>query len=123
MTGRVRTFSDYRGYGFFTGDDGRDFFVHHTMIDAEGFRSLQRGDAVEFDPVETPRGWQAWKVVPQVGAVPATKTGRRLRLRPNPFTPQDPVVDPNKFAGRAEPLANAIDCLFNNKNLLVTGPR
>jgi MoxR-like ATPase len=48
---------------------------------------------------------------------------RKTRLKPNPFTPQEPVTDPNKFAGRGEAIRNAVDALFNNKNIIVTGER
>ena len=64
--GTVKWFDDRKGYGFITpADGGKDVFVHHTAIKAEGFRSLGEGQAVEFDVVDGPKGKQAANVVKQ----------------------------------------------------------
>jgi CspA family cold shock protein len=64
-TGKVKWFNDQKGYGFITPDDGgRDLFVHFTEIQGEGFRSLQEGQAVEFEKVEAEKGPKAAKVRP-----------------------------------------------------------
>ena len=47
--GIVKWFSDQKGYGFIEQEDGPDVFVHHTSINATGFRSLKEGDRVTFD--------------------------------------------------------------------------
>ncbi len=61
--GTVKWFDDRKGYGFITPTDGgKDVFVHHTAIKAEGFRSLAEGQAVEFDIVDGPKGKQAANV-------------------------------------------------------------
>ncbi|MGO9320022.1 MAG: cold-shock protein, partial [Solirubrobacteraceae bacterium] len=50
-TGTVKWFSDDKGFGFITPDDGdKDLFVHHTGINGEGYRSLQEGAKVSYDP-------------------------------------------------------------------------
>ena len=62
--GTVKWFNDSKGYGFISRENGRDVFVHHTAINAEGFRSLAEGQAVEFDVVAGPKGDQAANVRP-----------------------------------------------------------
>ena len=55
--GTVKWFNDQKGFGFITPDDGsKDCFVHHSAIQAQGFRSLDEGQAVEFDVVAGPKG-------------------------------------------------------------------
>lgn len=62
--GTVKWFNDAKGYGFITARDcERDVFVHHTSIQAEGFRTLDQGEVVEFDLVDGPKGPKAENVV------------------------------------------------------------
>jgi len=61
--GTVKWFNDSKGYGFITPEEGPDVFVHHSAIAAEGFRSLQEGDQVEFTTESGPKGPQASNVV------------------------------------------------------------
>ena len=62
--GTVKWFSDQKGYGFVTPDDGsKDVFVHHTAIQGEGFKSLQEGQTIEFEVTQGPKGPQASNVV------------------------------------------------------------
>lgn len=61
--GKVKWFNDSKGYGFITPDDGsKDVFVHHQSIVAEGFRSLNEGDSVQYDVTEGQKGPQAANV-------------------------------------------------------------
>jgi len=63
-TGKVKWFSDTKGYGFITRDDGgRDVFVHHSAIEGVGFKTLAEGEAVEFEVEEGPKGPRAVNVV------------------------------------------------------------
>ena len=62
--GKVKWFNDAKGFGFIQGDGvEKDIFVHHTAIQADGFRSLSEGDQVEFDLIEGPKGPKAEKVI------------------------------------------------------------
>ncbi len=61
-TGTVKWFNDAKGFGFISQEGGEDVFVHHTAIVAEGFRSLQEGQKVEFEVKKGPKGLQAANV-------------------------------------------------------------
>lgn len=62
MKGKVKWFSNQKGYGFITAEDGKDVFVHHTAILGEGYKSLNEGQEVEFDVTSGPKGQQASNV-------------------------------------------------------------
>lgn len=56
-TGTVKWFNDTKGFGFITPENGgKDCFVHHSAIQAQGFRTLAEGDRVEFDVVQGAKG-------------------------------------------------------------------
>ncbi|MEE2669660.1 MAG: cold shock domain-containing protein [Gemmatimonadota bacterium] len=62
--GSVKWFNDQKGFGFITPEDGsKDCFVHHTSIQAEGFKTLAEGAQVEFDVVEGQKGPAAENVI------------------------------------------------------------
>jgi CspA family cold shock protein len=60
--GTVKWFNDQKGYGFISATDGKDYFVHHSSIVADGFRTLKEGAKVEFDIEKTDRGPRAVQV-------------------------------------------------------------
>ncbi|NBK97962.1 MAG: cold-shock protein [Erysipelotrichia bacterium] len=61
-TGKVKFFNAEKGYGFITAEDGKDIFVHFSAIQVDGFKTLEEGQAVNFDVVEGDRGPQASNV-------------------------------------------------------------
>jgi CspA family cold shock protein len=61
--GSVKWFSDQKGYGFITPENGNDVFVHHSAIQGEGYKSLAEGQQVEFEITQGPKGEQATNVV------------------------------------------------------------
>ena len=63
MVGKVKWFSAEKGYGFIEREDGGDVFVHFSAIQSEGFKTLEEGQAVQFDVTQGNRGEQAANVV------------------------------------------------------------
>jgi CspA family cold shock protein len=61
-TGRVKWFNDQKGFGFILNDAGKDVFVHHTVIEGTGFKTLKDGEVVDFDFEDGPKGTRATKV-------------------------------------------------------------
>ena len=61
--GKVKWFSNDKGYGFIEADDGEDVFVHFTGILSEGFKTLDEGQSVSFEIIEGNRGPQAANVL------------------------------------------------------------
>ncbi len=64
IIGNVKWFNSGKGYGFLTRENGPDVFVHFTAIRADGFRTLEDGQRVEFSIEQGPKGLQAKDVVP-----------------------------------------------------------
>jgi CspA family cold shock protein len=62
IKGTVKWFNESKGFGFLSREGGPDVFVHHSEIRAEGFRTLNEGDAVQFDVVDSPKGPRAANV-------------------------------------------------------------
>ena len=60
--GTVKWFNNQKGYGFITGEDGSDVFVHYSGLNMEGFKSLEEGAAVEYEITDGAKGTQATNV-------------------------------------------------------------
>jgi len=65
--GKVKWFDSKKGFGFLLDPEGKDVFVHYTAIEGDGFRTLKRGEDVEFEVVEDEKGMQAQKVTRKNG--------------------------------------------------------
>ncbi len=61
-TGKVKWFNDQKGFGFIAADNGKDVFVHHSVIEGEGFRTLQENETVEYEYEDSDKGMKATKV-------------------------------------------------------------
>jgi len=62
VKGKVKWFSNQKGYGFITPENGKDVFVHHSVIQGDGYKSLEEGQEVEFEINQGPKGEQAANV-------------------------------------------------------------
>jgi CspA family cold shock protein len=62
IEGTVKWFNESKGFGFLSREGGPDVFVHHTEIMADGYRTLNEGDRVRFEVVDSPKGPRAAKV-------------------------------------------------------------
>ena len=70
VRGNVKWFDPKKGYGFIIGPESQDVFVHYSQILGDGFRSLKDGEEVEYELVNSDKGWQAQAVQHEV-ATPA----------------------------------------------------
>lgn len=62
MTGTVKWFNAEKGYGFIKDEEGKDIFVHFSSINSDGYKTLEEGQKVTYDLVESDRGLQAKNV-------------------------------------------------------------
>ena len=69
-TGKVKWFNDQKGFGFITsGNGGKDVFVHHSVIEGQGFKTLQENETVEYEFEDGAKGMKATKVRRLMGAL------------------------------------------------------
>ncbi len=128
MKGKVKFYKDIYCYGFAEGEDGKDYYINESEIIRPGYRTLSEGEMIQFTPGITAKGRIAREIVP-FGLSLIDKESFQGKdtvhtiIKSNPFTPQDPITNPSKFVGRKDSLLNAIDALYNGKNILIEGAR
>ena len=59
MKGTVKWFNNQKGYGFISDENGKDVFVHYSGLEMEGYKTVEEGQAVEFEVVDGAKGPQA----------------------------------------------------------------
>lgn len=74
LNGKVKWFSDAKGYGFIEVEGRKDLFVHFSAIQKQGYKSLAEGEAVSFEIEEGDKGPQAAQVTPDLSAEAAAET-------------------------------------------------
>jgi CspA family cold shock protein len=82
VEGTVKWFDPKKGFGFITGPEGQDIFVHYTQIEGDGFRILADGSPVRYDAEHGAKGWHATRVVrleAEVTVRPINRTSRSPR--------------------------------------------
>ena len=82
IEGTVKWFNESKGFGFLSREGGPDVFVHHTEIKADGFRTLNEGDRVRFEVVDSPKGPRAANVSQDLAARRAADQRARGRKAP-----------------------------------------
>lgn len=63
MKGTVKWFNEEKGFGFITGEDGKDVFVHFSQINKNGFKTLKENEEVEYSVTKSVRGMQAENII------------------------------------------------------------
>jgi CspA family cold shock protein len=77
--GTVKWFNNTMKYGFVLSEDEQEFFVHFSEIQVEGYKTLKRGDTVEFEIEQTPKGPKAVKVAKIADAEPREKDPKKIK--------------------------------------------
>jgi CspA family cold shock protein len=90
--GKVKWFSNQRGYGFITPEGGKDVFVHFSAIVGEGYKTLREGEEVEFEITRGPKGEQATNVRRIASSGPSPQQGQAAApsAPPSPPPSQEP---------------------------------
>ncbi len=98
MRGNVKWFDVKKGFGFIVGPEGQDVFIHYSQIQTEGFRLLKDGEEVEYELLETGKGFQAQNI---------------QRVNPPADVRPAPRFNKREAAGTAAPAGGDEDARFN----------
>jgi CspA family cold shock protein len=111
--GQVKWFDPKKGFGFIIGPEGKDIFVHYTHVVGEGYRTLNDGELVEYELVQTDKGLQAHNVVrQQVAQTPQPPSLKQAspaepapQAAPTPADTPPPPAAPAAGQGQPPPVA------------------
>lgn len=120
MKGTVKFYSDFRGFGFIQGEDGQEYFIHISNVISQKDRTLETDDEVIFSPTPGRKGMQAIDVR-KIGMQQDDEEDFQIKI--NPFTPQSPIYDIAKFAGRRKFVYECTEKIINQQNILISGYR
>ena len=121
MKGSIKFYSDFRGFGFIQGEDGQEYFVHISNVVSQKDRTLDVDDQVIFEPSTSKKGLQAIDVRKLNKG--EDEAEEQYQIKKNPFTPQSPISDIAKFAGRRKFIYECVEKIINQQNILISGYR
>lgn len=81
LKGTVKWFNDAKGFGFIEHESGKDVFVHFSVIQTEGFKTLKDGEPVDYEIVEGPKGLHASKVIRSPEAIAESLAAQREKQK------------------------------------------
>ena len=116
LKGTVKWFNNAKGFGFIGRDDGPDVFVHYSALIAEGYKSLQEGDAVEFEIIDGQKGPQE----PEEKRTPAWISDNSLEALNAALEAENQLAA--ETAALASPPVPSTDELFPNQDGIIAQP-
>lgn len=123
ILGVIVHYSESRGYGFIRAGKN-DYFFHLSSVHDVRPGSLEVGNKAEFTTRSAKKGLQAVDIrIVEIPVDDSKGANPWVFMKKNPFTPQEPITDAHKFAGRKTLFHNAVDAIYNNKSILISGPR
>lgn len=121
MKGIVSYFDEQKGMGTIIGNDGKKYFVHFSKIVGRKLKILYKNETVSFEVLSAKDGGKHDRAI-NIRPV-EIEDSDTYKIYRNPFDPNTPINDPQKFAGRKNDIRAAVTALANNNNILITGER